>query len=313
MSSDSMLLDPEVEGLLREVAADPHSSLLRVPRGKAVPALYEDQPAAGPATAGLSAAEREILRVHRFEVACLLMEACLLKLVQGSDTRMYVSKFVTATVTRAPIHREDLLRGLRSHTTGEPGTMEVGDSMVLLARVVADCDAGVPTIAELAASAHRLQPSNRSRVLAAQDMAIHQSPRAALLLLRTVLGATPSSSIQLSAWSAIGLACLDLGDHHSAQIAYKNASQLDTSRPGTWMDRLAVGLQVGDVRDVTNTSHHLSIILRQDIAALEWYVVSRAHRRRVGQWTPTAAASQLAASIRENVDTPARRICDVFV
>ncbi|MCA9067038.1 MAG: hypothetical protein KDA96_28440, partial [Planctomycetaceae bacterium] len=73
MSAQGIHLDPEVEGLLREIAADPGSSLLRVERPKTLRPLLEREHAAGARMAGLTNAERHLLERYRDEVGYALL------------------------------------------------------------------------------------------------------------------------------------------------------------------------------------------------------------------------------------------------
>ena len=63
-------LDPKLEELLTELSADPHSTLLKVP--VSMKELGVQQVSAR--AADLSAAERELLSVFRFELRDLLLE-----------------------------------------------------------------------------------------------------------------------------------------------------------------------------------------------------------------------------------------------
>jgi hypothetical protein len=95
-SSEFITLDPEFEEVLREVAADPDSSLLRVPRPKRIRSLFDRGSAVGALEPGLTRAEQHLLQVHRNELAWLLRQACLVKLVEGPKSRLYVSRYITA-------------------------------------------------------------------------------------------------------------------------------------------------------------------------------------------------------------------------
>jgi len=72
MTDSSPLLDPEVEAILREVAKDPDSVLLRVDRPKELRVLVEGGDTVVRGKTGLSLAEKQLLEVHRDEAAYLL-------------------------------------------------------------------------------------------------------------------------------------------------------------------------------------------------------------------------------------------------
>lgn len=92
MTLHPLQLDPEVEEILREVAADPRSKLLRVQRPTSVRALTEQVPTVGVATAGLTVAERHLVQTYRAEVAYALRLAAWYRLAQSDHFKAGFSR-----------------------------------------------------------------------------------------------------------------------------------------------------------------------------------------------------------------------------
>ena len=86
-----LLFDPEIEGLLQEIAADPRSHLLKVDRPTALSIALDRDPRISIAKAGLTSAERHLLQVHRVEVAWLLRQACLSAFVREDSYSMWIN------------------------------------------------------------------------------------------------------------------------------------------------------------------------------------------------------------------------------
>ncbi|HEV8113716.1 MAG TPA: hypothetical protein VGR31_13150 [Planctomycetota bacterium] len=312
MTSEPMLLDPEVEELLREVAADPDSTLLRVPRGKAVRALYEQRPIASSQRSTLSIPEREIMRVRRLEIAWLLRQACLRMLIEGIHTRAFVSPFVGPGERLVLLDPSEL--ATRCHAAAEAPATDGANTtgLTLLSAVVATPHGSAPSIVDLAAAAHRLHPSADSRILASQDLALRSSPRSALAILRTVLAAPMPERTGVAAWSAVGLAYLALERRDWAHAAYVEASKLDPLRPGPWMDRLTLAIQLGFEADALQAANHLDEVLAANDPVVDWYVGSRLNRRLASDWAPTPAGLRLTASLHDELGPVGRRVCSVF-
>ncbi len=312
MTSEPMLLDPEVEELLREVAADPDSALLRVPREKAVRTLYEDVAAAGPVTSGLSAAELEILRVHRLELAWLLRQACVTKLVNGVNTRSFVGSYLTAKTRVTSVMPSEM-----PDTTHPATWAQASDSAWLRGcRLLEDAIAGpardVPTILDLALAAHRLEPSHDSRVLASQYLALAHSSRSAIAALRPVLASVAGSRISVCAWTTLGLARNKQGQLVEAHLAYRSAAHADEGMPIPWLDYLALSFQVGKAEAVMHAARHLEGLIAPDHELLYWFVESRRQRRAEGEWAPTIAAVDTWNILRNQIGPVGRRVGDVF-
>lgn len=70
-------LEPELEDLLREIARDPRSNLLRFPRPPRPIDLARTSEAASRTTPGLTPAERHLLDVHRADTVQFLLDRWL--------------------------------------------------------------------------------------------------------------------------------------------------------------------------------------------------------------------------------------------
>src|SRR5436189_4868215 len=96
---ESLAFDPELEELLREIAADPGSRLLRMPRSTRPRDLLAIPEPVTRARAGLSVAERHLIEVHRDELAHLLRRACLIRFFSDPRKNMYLNRCKTAHET----------------------------------------------------------------------------------------------------------------------------------------------------------------------------------------------------------------------
>jgi len=91
-AAEPLGFDPELEGLLRELAADPRSQLLRSTRPRTAAGLLERAGAVSPSRAGLTAAERHLLEVHRDELADVLRRACLMRFYSDPARALYLNR-----------------------------------------------------------------------------------------------------------------------------------------------------------------------------------------------------------------------------
>ena len=92
------LLHPEVEHLLAEIAADPNSSLLRIPRAKVLPELFRPPDPIRQSAHFMTSAERHLLAVHREEVAHWLRVGLVFARTQGK--RLGKTYFTDSDVDR---------------------------------------------------------------------------------------------------------------------------------------------------------------------------------------------------------------------
>jgi hypothetical protein len=309
MSADPLILDPEFEALLREVAADPNSTLLRVARPKVVRGFFEREDAASASETGLSAAERHLVQAHRNELAWLLRQAAFSKLLDGPVSKLCVSRHGPRGEDRSPSSQADLSarwRDGRSEPMDEPSTVAVR----LLDRLLMP-QGGSSTVAELAAASHRLEPSNAARLLIATDMCCSGLPQTGLRLARFVLASHPSVEHSTRALECVGFAFGKLDRLRDAHRAYQKGSRAADSH--TEMNRLVFAIQVGDRADALDCGRHLDGLLSKDAACVASFVETRLRRRAEGEWSPTSAGCRLAAELLETLDGVARRVVNVLV
>jgi hypothetical protein len=312
MSADQAFLEPEVDALLREAAADPRSILLRVERKRAVPLLFSDESDVGPMTAGLAAIDRHLLAVHRSEVAELLRKVCLLRLMNGPRGR--------ACVNRRPMVRGELrsprLPDLRQQAEFEqesqPSTELAATGLDLVMQVLSDPAREEPRVYELAAVSHRLQPTQEAQVLGAMDLSQRESPTTAVRLLLRVLNDRPSVATAGCVCNNLGFAWNELGDLRKAFEALGEAMRFSEELALTRLNRLALGIQLGDECAALDANRELDSLIAADHPAVTAFVETALLARNSHRWSPTYEATTLVKMIRDQLGEAGRRIADAF-
>ncbi len=311
MSADPLVLDPEFEQLLREIAADPDSTLLRVPRPKVVRGFFERDEALSANATVLTRAEKHLVRTRGNELAWLLRQACLYKLVEGPTSKSYVSRYGPSGKDCSPLDQALVRERVEWEREEASGSDQHEHAVELLLRCVKSPVGGEPHVAELAMASHRLQPTNAARLQVAIDLCLRDAPRAGLSLAWRVLNAHPLRDDATRAWECIGLAYSRLGRLKEVHLAYQKGCAGDD--PHTYVNRLVFALQVGDRRDAIDCARQLNDMLPGDPPAMAWYVEAIRGRRQAREWSPTRAGRELAQSLADQLDGVARRVSDVLV
>jgi tetratricopeptide (TPR) repeat protein len=305
-------LDPEVDALLREVAADPRSILLRVPRKHALPLLFRNESDVGPMTAGLAAIDRHLLAVHRSEVAELLRKVCLMRLLENPRGRVCVSRYPTLG-REVKVPRISELRELEESERLSTASCELAaNGLDLVLEALRNPIGDLPRVSDLAAVSHRLHPTNEARIFAAMELSQRESSRAAVRLLIAVLSNHPSRETAASAWCNLGYAWNELGERHRALAAYEKGMSVDDDRVLTQMNHLSLGIQVGDGRSVLATSRRLGERIPAGHRALDAFVAGIARARSARRWAPSRTATALVRVLEDELDEAGRRIAHVF-
>jgi hypothetical protein len=313
MSAEQAFLEPEVDALLREVAADPRSILLRVPRKHALPILFRDDSDVGPMTAGLATIDRHLLAVHRSEVAELLRKVCLMRLLESQRGRICVSRYETADCEvlspRLPELRQQALRGRSSRVRSDLALTGLDAALESLRGPTDD----LPAVTDLASLSYRLHPTHDARILAAMDLSQRDSSREAVRLLLLVLKNHPSRVTAATAADNLGFAWNELGKLDRAFSSVKAALEYAGDRVTTCMNRLAFGIQLGDEHDILESDRRLRELISPAHPAVEFFMTSAAIARIQRRWSPTDAAAPAVRGVQSKLGEVATRIADVFI
>jgi hypothetical protein len=306
-------IDPELEVLLRELAADPESSLLRIPRPKHIRSLFDHGDAVGSREPALSRLEQHLLQVYRSELALLLRQACLFKLVEGHTSKHFVSKYVSIDrhVDVCPpscLQKDVEVRCTQLGHSSEPFSTGLA---LLQSCVRAPLDTE-PTVSALAAAAFRLERTDDSRLLATSELVQGPNPRGALLLLAEVLSSHPAVSTASSAWTQVGLAFSKLAEYTRSHEAYAHLSNIDNAHLVAWLSRLVLGYQCGNRDDIRYIAGALTDPALLTHPAVLHFVVSSKHLRSVGEWSPTPAARTILADPPVRYGELMRMVVDVL-
>jgi hypothetical protein len=168
--AEPMLFDARIEGLMREIAADPESSLLRVPRPARIGVVLERAPLVGIATAGLTLAEQELVRAHRGEVAYLLRKLAVVRLFESPKAAISRTRTNFASQPALEVERSKWLESAEAFAAEHPSTPEEADSgeELLLRCLRTPEEIGGVSVTAIAAAANQLEPTDQARIYAAQ-------------------------------------------------------------------------------------------------------------------------------------------------
>lgn len=311
-SAEFITLDPELEAILREVAADPDSPLLRVTRPQRIRGLFERGGKVSERSALLGKAERHLVQVYRDEVAWLLRQAALVKLLEGPRGRLYASRYCRGG-GEYPLLKPREFRDRAQETAAARSVLDDGSSLLELINLCADDPLGEePTAADLAAASLRLQPTDEARVLAGIDFAHRDSPWTALRVMGDVLASDPLPGVAASVWSCIGFVYSRWHEYGRSRRAYAKHCSLDPEGIPAWMFRLCMSLQTGDTSEALQSAQSINDLAPRGRLHVDRFVRSLAKRRRSGEWTPTTDALRLVPIIRDRIGDAAGRIADVF-
>lgn len=291
--TDLAVLNPEIEGLLREIASDPTSTLLRLPPSDLRRARQLGHLPDRAGTTGLNLAERELLRRWREEVAYLLLVACYKGLSSGALHSHRLATFgamphrTTKRFHQRAIAASDLVRG-----SGCPDLVDAAD---LLRGCIASRAKGSMEIFDIAAAAARLVSSDLATCYAALHLILNSNPSVGVRMMAV---AKPTSA------TARRMVAVNTVYGHERIGSLRSA--LEATGTGDWpsgtelVRAIAGCLLAAQVSDNSCLLQWVNKIneLRPTKAATTEIVEKILQRRRKGDWKPAVGAdSRLRAAL----------------
>jgi hypothetical protein len=300
MTADVITLHPEVEGILREVASRPGSVLLRVARG-AERAILSDDVVLGGYSGQLRSAERHLLAVHREEVAFALRQAAWARIATVGPRAHLVFRRTTRDVeVEVPALGETIAAGKRARESyaDQPPEPEI---VTILDALVADVRGDAVRSETLLASAHRLVPSTRGRILAGSAFALAGSHGAALTCFADVIDRGCAADLSAVCWSNLAHVLDEQGRDAEALTAVRRAVRLTPGYIAAEAARLWLAILLGLPDEARSALAALEDCTRAAGALDE--VIRRFERGRLdGQYV---ASSEQRAFVRRLADQTA--------
>ena len=271
---ERIVVAPDVAEVLLDIAKDPRASLFRLDLATplADPSLMPDP--VSPVAAGRTAAERELLRRYRIEVAKLLADAFRRKTYASAK-----SSSIYPRIGKDPADPGPRARRLSSGMVGvehEP----VADLLRGLAEGTAEDRAG---FVELAIAAVGLDPSDSHRVQLAIAMQLEGRLEDCAQSLRQLAHSIARRHLRACAWGNLGLTRSLQGRSREAMVMYGRALSRDPEDVTFAAGLVTTALDCGDETTCRLACRHLELIADRDLPELIAIVRANLARKKASE------------------------------
>ncbi len=314
MNEGPEIFGKEVEGLLRELAADPRSSLLRVKRPGSVRGFMERQAQVEVSATGQTTLERELLVVHREELAEVLLRACLSRLF----AELRLSPFLNRSRTLQQVIEVDSLEqwsekaARRIELAREaPSKLEGIDLVEACVRDHGELQRA--TVSQFAAAARRLRPSDAAEIYIGIDLVHGGHPQLSKRVLQQVIASRPTPYVLSVALENLGMVEARLEDYASALAAYCLACRAMDERPSTLVGWLFMAMQAGAEEQAFRAGALLDEMVRGPAAAVDSLIENYQLQRQQDLLEPTREGRTIALRLLDRLGPKSRRIAHVLL
>jgi len=302
---------PELEHLLTELAARPRSIFLRADRKAAFRALRSGTEERVSGFAVPDVLERELVRVHRAELAEIVHQAIRTRLLDGARERMFIMHYRGANERAEATGLADIRTRLRAATATTLDEPWAG-AIAALQRAVSPEDPEGLSVLDLAALGQRLEAREAWRVNSALWYLAQEEHDAACALARRVLDGWPSTESALRTFEILAIAEASHGDPTKALGVQEKACALREDYPVGQANRFLFAIQSGREAEASDASELLERLVEPEHDLIRGFVLAVAQRRRSGTWVPTRYAPRTVRRLESGIGRVARRLASVF-
>lgn len=309
-------LDPRLESILHDIASDPRAHLLRpdpVAFAQASSAVIEPPTAM---RAGLTAAERELVRAYRDELAFLLRRASFYVLrarrdglVRYFDASGLSKRELKRTAERERAWRENARLLVK---VASPAKDPVEQRALDLLRPVAR-EEGLSegSALALASASLRLRFTPAARLHYAGALLSHGQPLAGSRWVRSILVLDGADRERSLAWERIAASRVIAGHRLQAAIFYGRAARCGPPRVVPAAAALLFWLQSGEKERAKTAAAWLADRVDARSPVLRAYLDWQRELRNRGLWGPTEEARQLVSRLASRFNGSAEEVFHV--
>jgi hypothetical protein len=301
-------VDPELIGLLREVAVAERSALFDVTPEQLARSPLDAKPRVPNTSALLSNAERRLLETRREELGVLLYWYG--HQVRTADPALAHTWHDSVTVDRElepPTGGELAARAQRLATAGGLDTSDV-EAVACLRRCLGG---GAESPAKILVAALRVAPSDSMRMCLGADLYTSRRPISSARVLRDLLESRPAALVASYALEELGFqACSELR-YPEAALHYEQAALADAGRVMPLVFWLFAAVQAGEPVSAARAAARIDELAGPEHSAVRWFVSGHLADRTRGGWAPTRAADACRSALAQ-VGPAAMEVLSVF-
>lgn len=313
MSGQDSLIPDDLRGVLEDVAADSRAGLFRVAPADIARRARGGAEPVSVARAGVSAAERELLEVHRTELAWLLREAFLQWFYSQPDRSTRSTHLGQRTPAGSWHRRRDRLDGSSSILQDRPSDRE------LLSRAFSTTAPNDG--AALLEASLRLESAPNAVVYLAQERISIGAPATAALLLRSILGPGLGVLVDASAHQALAMALSDQGLREDAADLHERALVIlesaaagaNAARQASLASLCVFSARSSDVLALERTIVRMGSTLEPDATTNALGTAHWADLRDRGELAVSAEAQRLLLRAREHGSRDLMEFIDALI
>lgn len=284
------LMEPELEELLHTIARDPRSTLLRVDRPTILRSLFDRDPMVRESCTQLTSAERQLLRVHRSELAWHLRLSCFdLLNTQSYSELSYCMDFGSDPFPPQPGADQSIKDALELSSRDRSPVRRLAIEDAISTR----------DPLKLASVACRLIPSTASYLLLSDAFQVLGDSERDLLSIKKANHLATSAHDRAHVQSYLGFHRAIHGELGPSMDCYRSAYRLGNSWPNEVLSCLLLAARCTDRDRFEEAAAEIANTPVSETTLAEWTDSQRVRLGR-GRWSVSREAMSFVAG-RKNI------------
>lgn len=306
--SDEHRIDPEVLALLHEVAEDPAARYFEGLRARG-PVFADQLQATSVATIDLTKAERQLVAVHREELAWILRMAARRENLENPNARDRFHRWKDDR-RRVEIPSRDRWEKETTRWLQSPlGASDDLSAAITLVRAYMSRRLEERMAERLARAAIEVAPSDTTRIQLGLSLILSGRTIEALATLSDLLRWRPRDGVSSLAWEVTGLA-ESFKDKLATLAAYRESCRMHSYAPCALMAWLTWACLYGDEDEVLDAAGAVDAAPEESVND---YVLLIQRQLERGEWSPTPRAARMARDLQGRIGQLAHRVLDVQI
>ena len=232
--------NPEVTRLLLEIRSNPDAQLLRFQGGRTGELALQRDVLVRPSMTGLTAAEKELLQVHREEAAWILSRAFFLKYTADTDRHRRTKAY-------GSVDAGEWRQRLEQQLERCSGAGVDLDEDEVLDRCRVEVMEEWPSLSTLAAASLQLVDCEKTRLYCALDLIDRSEYNTAIRVLSWMIRAGPAPELAWVVHQNLAYVYALMDRVEDAWVEYVNSSRFDDVNVEIILNVFAFSMRVGHV------------------------------------------------------------------
>ena len=312
MTGSTPTIDPHLDEVLHDIARDPRARMFVTSPRQLLHGLSGTIPRLSPRQPGLTSAERELLTVHREEVAELLYRSALRRIYDAPEPAVHMNRWIDTDRKVKLLTEDEVSTRARVALVGRVQGEAWSWATSVLREHLVQSTSPRPSATNLALASLRLIPKPTTRICAGIALLEDGELYSALDSFGRVVEQATQPLVRAIAIENRAVVLWKVGVENRAIEEFEWSHRQCPGRPQPLLSLFVMALRIGSREKALAAAEQLAGTVPVEHQLVSDFVEARKAELRMQAGSITSACRELLPAIRDSLHPTARRVADVF-